>query len=175
MDPRRTEGRLNSRSRLYTSPCRGAGTSNSQHVPVTTTCWLRTAKQSHDVIPQLRLPPLSYLCIVASLCFSRPMDTIGSPNMAAPPRFKLVFFAPSSAVAACQAAVFAAGAGRVPGRGNYSECAFVSRGTGQFRPGDEARPHVGTLGKLEQVEEVRCETICVGSDTARAAVDALKR
>jgi len=34
-------------------------------------------------------------------------------------RFKLV---PPSALAACKAAIFAAGAGRYPSSGNYTEC-----------------------------------------------------
>lgn len=48
-------------------------------------------------------------------------------------------------------------------------------GTGQFRPGDAANPHIGTVGQLEEVPEARVETLCVGADTVRAAVEALKR
>ncbi|KAG9380429.1 hypothetical protein A1F94_009324 [Pyrenophora tritici-repentis] len=57
-------------------------------------------------------------------------------------KFKLVFFVPPSALNACKTAVFGAGAGRFPGPGGYTECCFTSRGTGQFRPGDAANPHV---------------------------------
>jgi hypothetical protein len=62
--------------------------------------------------------------------------------MSLPQRFKLVFYVPPTALEACKTAVFAAGAGRYPGPGGYTECAFVSKGTGQFRPGDAAHPHV---------------------------------
>lgn len=47
-------------------------------------------------------------------------------------------------------------------------------GTGQFRPGNTADPYIGKIGQLEEVPEVRVETICVGEDVARKAVEALK-
>ncbi|KAI1769256.1 hypothetical protein GGR53DRAFT_461747 [Hypoxylon sp. FL1150] len=91
-------------------------------------------------------------------------------------RFTLIFYAPPSAVAACKSAVFAAGAGRYPGPGNYTECAWTANGTGQFRPGPSANPHIGTAGGevLEETPEVRVETLCVGEDVARGPVAALK-
>lgn len=66
-------------------------------------------------------------------------------------RFKLVFFVPLSPLAECKITVFAAGAGRYPGPGNYTECCFTTLGTGQFRPGDTANPNIGTVGALEEV------------------------
>lgn len=47
-------------------------------------------------------------------------------------------------------------------------------GTGQFRPGDAANPHIGSKGALEEVKEVRVETLCLGEEVARKAVGALK-
>ncbi|KAK1835653.1 GTP cyclohydrolase 1 type 2/Nif3 [Podospora conica] len=90
-------------------------------------------------------------------------------------RYTLVFYAPPSALQACKAAVFKSGAGRYPGPGNYTECAFSTNGTGQFRPGDSAKPHIGTVGDLEETPEVRVETLCQNEDVARAAVEALKK
>ncbi|KAF7593063.1 hypothetical protein BBP40_012080 [Aspergillus hancockii] len=90
-------------------------------------------------------------------------------------RYRLVFFAPSSAVSACKAAIFAAGAGRYPGQGNYTECCWATPGTAQFRPGDAANPHIGKVGELEETEEIRVEVLCAGEDVARKAVEALKR
>ncbi|POS72656.1 hypothetical protein DHEL01_v208950 [Diaporthe helianthi] len=87
-------------------------------------------------------------------------------------RYKLIFHAPLAAVAACKQAIFAAGAGRYP---NYSECSFTVVGTGQFRPGDAANPHIGKAGALEEVQEAMVETLCVGEETTRKAVEALKR
>jgi hypothetical protein len=89
-------------------------------------------------------------------------------------RFKLVFFVPSSALEACKAAIFAAGAGRYPGPGNYTECFWTTMGTAQFRPGPTANPHIGRVGTLEETQEARVEALCVGEDVARKAVAALK-
>ena len=94
--------------------------------------------------------------------------------VSAPARFKLVFHVPPSALAACKKAIFAAGAGRYPGPGNYTECCWTTMGTGQFRPGDTANPHIGSVGALEEVQEARVETLCLGEDVARKAVEALK-
>lgn len=82
----------------------------------------------------------------------------------------------------------------VPGPAGYTECCFTSRGTGQFKPGDSANPHVGQpcspvllvrckanstqigkVGELEEVDEYRVEAICLGRDTMVKAVEALKR
>jgi hypothetical protein len=94
--------------------------------------------------------------------------------MASLARFSLVFYAPPAAVNACKAAIFKAGAGRYPGPGGYTECCWSATGTGQFRPGDAANPHIGSIGALEETPEVRVETLCVGLDVARRAVAALK-
>jgi len=47
-------------------------------------------------------------------------------------------------------------------------------GTGQFRPGDTANPHIGSMGVLEEVQEARVETLCIGEYVVRKAVKALK-
>ncbi|KAI1119616.1 GTP cyclohydrolase 1 type 2/Nif3 [Nemania sp. NC0429] len=86
-------------------------------------------------------------------------------------RFRLVFHVPPSAVAACKSAIFAAGAGR---QGNYSECCFTTAGRGQFRPAAGANPAIGEVGTLEHVDEVCVDTLCVGEETTRRAVEALK-
>lgn len=90
-------------------------------------------------------------------------------------RYKLVFHVPLSALEACKSAIFAAGAGRYPGSDKYTECCFTTIGTGQFRPGDTANPHIGKPGTLEHVEEAKVEMLCVGEEVARKAVAALKK
>ena len=90
-------------------------------------------------------------------------------------RFTLVFYVPPSDLEACKTAIFAAGAGRYPGVGKYTECCWTTSGKGQFRPGDTANPHIGSVGALEEVQEIRVETLCVGKKVARSAVEALKR
>lgn len=93
--------------------------------------------------------------------------------MASATRYKLVFHVPTAALAACKKAIFSAGAGRFPGD-LYSECCFTTIGTGQFRPSDAAKPHIGQPGRVEEVQEARVETLCVGEDVVRQAVKALK-
>ena len=94
--------------------------------------------------------------------------------MAAIARYTLIFYAPPTAVAACKAAIFRAGAGRYPGPGAYTECCWSTTGTGQFRPGGSANPAIGSVGALEETTEVRVETLCVGMEVAKKAVAALK-
>jgi hypothetical protein len=91
-----------------------------------------------------------------------------------PTRYRLIFHVPLPNLEACKTAIFAAGAGRYPGPGNYTEVCFVSVGTSQFRPGENANPHIGTIGLLERLEEARVETLCVGDDVTRKVVAALK-
>ncbi|MCL5781282.1 MAG: Nif3-like dinuclear metal center hexameric protein, partial [Firmicutes bacterium] len=47
--------------------------------------------------------------------------------------------------------------------GNYSDCTFQVKGTGTFRPLEGTNPYIGRQGQLEQVEEVRLETIVAGA------------
>jgi hypothetical protein len=66
----------------------------------------------------------------------------------------LVCYVPVAHTDAVLAAVFAAGAGAI---GDYTECAWVVEGTGQFRPGAGAQPAVGEVGHLERLPENRVE------------------
>ncbi|KAK4497180.1 hypothetical protein PRZ48_011630 [Zasmidium cellare] len=90
-------------------------------------------------------------------------------------RYKLVFFTPPQYLPQIKTAIFAAGAGRYPGPGGYTECCFTTPGVGSFKPGESANPHIGERGKVEEVGEVRCETLVVGRGVVREAVEALKR
>ena len=94
--------------------------------------------------------------------------------MAPVARFKLVFFVPDSALQACKTAIFAAGAGRYRGPEKYTECCWTAMGIGRFRLGDTATPNIGSTGTLEEVKEARVETLCMGEEVAKKAVDALK-
>ncbi|KAI1931990.1 hypothetical protein LOZ58_005558 [Ophidiomyces ophidiicola] len=95
---------------------------------------------------------------------------MSSETPSTPRKYKLVFFAPLSHVETCKEAVFATGAGT---QGNYSKACFQSLGTGQFLPQDGANPHIGKLGVVEKVEEMRVELLCVGRETMLKAVEAL--
>lgn len=68
----------------------------------------------------------------------------------------LVVYVPRRSTESVLAALFAAGAGAI---GDYEECAFVVRGTGQFRPVGQASPAAGQVGQLTHVAEDRVELV----------------
>ena len=70
--------------------------------------------------------------------------------------YKLAVFVPVSHIEQVRVAVARAGAGWI---GNYSDCAFLIKGTGNFRPLAGSNPFIGRTGELEKVEEFRLETI----------------
>lgn len=84
--------------------------------------------------------------------------------------FVLVFYCPLEHVERVKEAVFAAGAGTV---GNYDKCAWQCVGMGQFRPLPGANPFLGTVDKLERVEEARVE-IDVREKVIKEVIKALK-
>ncbi|MBO0959473.1 Nif3-like dinuclear metal center hexameric protein [Neobacillus sp. MM2021_6] len=69
---------------------------------------------------------------------------------------KLVVFVPASHAEEIRQVLGNAGAGFI---GNYSHCSFSADGTGRFVPGDQTNPFIGQAGNLEEVDEVRIETI----------------
>lgn len=69
---------------------------------------------------------------------------------------KLVVFVPVTHLEEVRNGIAAAGAGFI---GNYSHCTFSAKGTGTFLPQAGTDPFIGKQGTLEQVEEVRLETI----------------
>lgn len=69
---------------------------------------------------------------------------------------KLVVFVPETHHDQVRQALGDAGAGAI---GNYSHCTFNTPGVGTFVPQAGTNPFIGEQGKLEQVREVRLETI----------------
>lgn len=84
--------------------------------------------------------------------------------------YKLAFYVPQEDVEAVKEAVFATGAGRI---GDYEACCFQTAGTGQFRPLAGADPHIGRVGDLARVEELKVELVCDDA-LIREAVAALR-
>lgn len=70
--------------------------------------------------------------------------------------FKLAVFVPVEHLEQVRAAIAEAGAGWI---GNYSHCTFASPGTGTFKPLSGTNPFIGNIGEIEQVQELRLETI----------------
>ncbi len=64
---------------------------------------------------------------------------------------------PESHLDVVKQAMFAAGAGDF---GNYDQCCWQTKGTGQFRPLEHSNPHLGKQQKLTQLDEYKVEIIC---------------
>ena len=79
-------------------------------------------------------------------------------------RDKLVVFVPARDADKVRDAITAAGAGAI---GDYDSCTFTTPGEGRFRPLEGADPAIGSVGRLETVEEVRIESVL---DRRRRAV-----
>ena len=69
---------------------------------------------------------------------------------------KLAVYVPETHAESLLNALFNAGAGNI---GNYSECSFVSEGTGSFKPGIEANPYAGQIGIRETTQEKKIEVV----------------
>ncbi|MHC5000305.1 MAG: Nif3-like dinuclear metal center hexameric protein [Planctomycetota bacterium] len=94
-------------------------------------------------------------------------DYVADP---AGPQYKVITFVPEADVNKVANALYEAGAGAI---GNYSHCGFQSDGTGTFKPLAGANPTIGKRGKLEQVNEIKLETV-VPSGKVAAVIAALR-
>ena len=59
-------------------------------------------------------------------------------------------------------------------QGNYDFASFSYKVTGRFRPLEGAKPAVGKVGQIEEVEEEVIECLCQ-SDKIKAVVEAIKK
>ena len=84
---------------------------------------------------------------------------------------KIVVSVPESHVDVVRDAIGKAGAGKI---GNYDYCSFTIKGMGRFKPGDDAHPAIGEVGKFEAVPEERIEVTC-GRDILADVVVAIKK
>jgi dinuclear metal center YbgI/SA1388 family protein len=78
---------------------------------------------------------------------------------------KLVVFVPEEDADAVANALAEVGAGVI---GDYTECTFRTLGRGTFRGGEGASPYLGEKGRLEEVEELRIETVVAAHTVGRA-------
>jgi len=81
----------------------------------------------------------------------RPLEPIGGELLD-----KVVVMVPVDAAQGLVDALSVVGAGAI---GNYDRCAFIVEGLGTFRPLEGANPHIGTVGEVEEVGEVRVEMV----------------
>lgn len=83
-------------------------------------------------------------------------DTLPLEESWSDPLKKLVVFVPEDDHDRVLSAILDAGAGAI---GDYSHCSFNLNGTGTFKPGEGTDPHIGSIGTMERVQEVRIETV----------------
>lgn len=84
---------------------------------------------------------------------------------------KIAVYVPKGYEDTVRDALSSAGVGHI---GNYDSCTFGIDGTGTFRPLEGSKPFIGVQNTLEQVEEVKIETICTMSNV-KAAVESIMR
>lgn len=84
---------------------------------------------------------------------------------------KIVVFVPITHADIVRKALGDAGAGEI---GKYSYCSFSSRGIGRYKPLEGAKPTIGEVGKLEEVEEERIEVVCP-KNKAKEVIAAMKK
>lgn len=84
---------------------------------------------------------------------------------------KFVTYVPKVYAQKVRDAIAHAGAGYI---GHYSHCTFNVLGEGTFRPERGTSPFIGTIGKIERVEEVRIETI-IPEKSKEKVLEALRK
>ena len=82
---------------------------------------------------------------------------------------KIVVFVPVTHLELVKQAMGDAGAGQI---GKYSHATFQIKGQGEFMPQEGSVPYTGTVGQMEQVEEIRLETI-VSKDKLSHVIEAM--
>ena len=82
---------------------------------------------------------------------------------------KIVVFVPVGHEDAVREAMSREGAGWI---GNYSDCTYMTKGIGTFRPGEDTNPYIGEKGAVEKVEEYRVETI-IPEDKVKKVIQAM--
>lgn len=71
--------------------------------------------------------------------------------------YYIAVYVPESHTEAVKKAMFQAGAGKI---GRYDSCAWVTKGSGQFRPLPGSHPERGVHLKVETVAEYKIELVC---------------
>jgi len=85
--------------------------------------------------------------------------------------FKYVVYVPLDQLDKIRGVIGDAGGGHI---GNYSHCTFETVGKGHFKPLVGSNPHIGKRGVLEEVDEVKIETI-VQESKLNIIVDQVKK
>ncbi len=84
---------------------------------------------------------------------------------------KVIVFVPDAHAEAVRQAIGSVGGGDI---GNYAMCSFSTQGIARYLPKAGAHPSVGTIGKLELVEEEKIE-VTVARAHLSHVIEAIKR
>ena len=84
--------------------------------------------------------------------------------------FKFAVYVPTQYADKVSRAIFEAGAGKI---GKYTETSFNITGQGTFKPMEGTRPFVGEIGKKEEVQETKIETVVTERDL-ESVIQAMK-
>jgi hypothetical protein len=90
--------------------------------------------------------------------------------MSNPLELMILVSTPANAVDRILEAIALAGGGII---GNYSHCAYISSGQGCFKPGADAKPHIGAIGQVNRVDETQIQTFCSRAN-AKAVIQAIR-
>jgi hypothetical protein len=71
--------------------------------------------------------------------------------------YRLNFYVPEKNIEEVKEALFSAGAGKI---GNYEQCCWQTKGTGQFLPLKGSNPAIGIIGTVEKLQEYKVEIVC---------------
>ena len=75
--------------------------------------------------------------------------------------FKFAVYVPTQHVDRVSQSIFKAGAGKI---GKYTETSFNISGKGTFKPMEGTNPFIGEIGKREEVQEIKIETVVAERD-----------
>jgi len=84
--------------------------------------------------------------------------------------FKFAVYVPAQHADKISQAIFKAGAGKI---GKYTETSFNITGKGTFKPMEGTNPFIGKIGKREEVQEIKIETVVAERDL-ESVVQAMK-
>lgn len=88
-------------------------------------------------------------------------------------KYKFFVFVPEDdeVINSIISAASSAGAGKI---GNYSHCAFINKGQGNYIPEEGADPYIGKVGETSREDEVLIQMEC-SSDDAKDVQEAIKK
>lgn len=85
--------------------------------------------------------------------------------------YKFVVYVPESHAQYIREVLGDMGAGSI---GNYSHCTFSTKGIGTFLPKQNSNPYIGTAGEIENVVEIKIETIIEEKNLLKTVNEVLK-